>query len=88
MNIDVLLKSETNHLLSFWSFSGSPHIGYRVGNPMTLFAPTNDAFDLMPTRVKEILENADNTTRSRSARKFNNIHFLLGMKFKHTYFIL
>jgi hypothetical protein len=42
-------------------------ISFQIGNPMTLFAPTNDAFDLMPSRVKEILENADNMTTARKS---------------------
>lgn len=33
---------------------------YKIAaNPITLFAPTNDAFDFLPSRVKDILENAD-----------------------------
>lgn len=41
-------------------------------NPITLFAPTNDAFDLLPTRVKNILDstNSPNST----GKKFNSIY--------------
>lgn len=36
-----------------------------IANPITLFCPTNDAFDLLPSRVRDILEGKvpDNTTR-------------------------
>lgn len=29
-----------------------------TANPITLFAPTNDAFDFLPSRIKDILESA------------------------------
>jgi len=56
------------------------------GNPMTLFAPTNDAFDFLPHRVREILEAPANITSSRSSSRKNAQamilqHVILGTHF-------
>lgn len=45
---------------------------FQLDNPITLFAPTNDAFDLMPSRVKNILENTSNPNSTGKS----NFHFL------------
>ncbi|CAG7816802.1 unnamed protein product [Allacma fusca] len=55
-------------------------------NPMTLFAPTNDAFDLLPRRIRETLESANSTTSARSLAVKNAQAILLQHVVLGTYF--
>jgi len=48
-----------------------------TANPMTVFAPTNDAFDLLPSRVKAALEGANRTASTRSLATKNAQAILL-----------
>ncbi|ODN00130.1 Periostin [Orchesella cincta] len=52
-------------------------------NPITLFAPTNDAFELMASRVKNLLENTNNsnTTEYKNAQAMLLQHVVLGTYF-------
>lgn len=55
-----------------------------AANPITLFAPTNDAFDFLPSRVKEILESTGNDTNAPSLKNSQAMilqHVLLGTFF-------
>jgi uncharacterized surface protein with fasciclin (FAS1) repeats len=56
------------------------------GNPMTLFAPSNDAFDLLPARLQNILESTDNSTTSRSLSVKNAQALILQHVVLGTYF--